>query len=84
MGRSLPGQSLLVSTSTSPVAQDSLRQRRYPRSQFLAYQEKIVNASDDALQSRPSSPKPGLRRDPNEELTFAAWLRETGQVPGRS
>ena len=73
-----------MSTSTTPAAQDNLRQRRYPRSQFLAYQEKIVNASDDALQSRTSSPRPGLRRDPNEELTFAAWLRETGQVTARS
>ncbi|MQW74947.1 hypothetical protein GHK92_03595 [Nocardioides sp. dk4132] len=72
-----------MSTSTA-AAQDALRQRRYPRSQFLAYQEKIVNASADALQRRSSSPKPGSRRDPNEELTFAAWWRETGQVPASS
>ena len=68
-----------MSTQT-PDARESLRQRRYPRHLFLAYQQHIVDASSgQTAATTPSRPTPARAGgDPNEELTFAAWIRERG------
>ncbi|NPC96174.1 hypothetical protein [Nocardioides sp. zg-DK7169] len=69
--------------SNSPAAaRDSLRLRRYPRRLFLDYQKNVVDVSADGPPRR--LPTAAASKDPNEELSFAAWWRESGQSPKNS